>query len=158
MIVLFRLCLRFIISVAECGGFFFFFFICTQQCVGVNFWKKTEEKMQNVQVSTKVTENKKVASAVANGGVVDGVKELLHPGVAQPPESECRVPRVASTRDQQHPPSSPHADRNFQASVVADKYLLLDQPEGSSLYRCVDVKTQEELVCKVKQMQNLNAI
>lgn len=108
--------------------------------------------MQNVQVSSKVTENKKVA--VASGGV-DVVKELLHQGVAQPPESECRVPRVASTRDQQHPPGSPHADRNFQASVVADKYLLLDQPEGSSLYRCVDVKTQEELVCKVITSPNL---
>jgi hypothetical protein len=37
----------------------------------------------------------------------------------------------------------------FQAALVAEKYLLLEQVEGSSLCRCVDVRTQEEYVCKV---------
>lgn len=37
----------------------------------------------------------------------------------------------------------------LNAAVLADRYLLLDSVEGSSLYRCVDIKTQEELVCKI---------
>lgn len=36
------------------------------------------------------------------------------------------------------------------ASLLADKYLILEQIEGSSLYSCVDVRTQEDLVVKVR--------
>ncbi|VVC93217.1 unnamed protein product [Leptidea sinapis] len=47
-------------------------------------------------------------------------------------------------------PASPSPPQHqFQASLVAEKYLLLEQVEGSSLCRCVDVRTQEEYVCKV---------
>lgn len=47
-------------------------------------------------------------------------------------------------------PSSPSPPQHqFQAALVAEKYLLLEQVEGSSLCRCVDVRTQEEYVCKV---------
>lgn len=45
--------------------------------------------------------------------------------------------------------SSESARQLFQAALVGDKYLLLDQVEGSSLYRCLNVHTQQELVCKV---------
>ncbi|XP_071450542.1 tribbles homolog 2-like [Hetaerina americana] len=34
-------------------------------------------------------------------------------------------------------------------AIVGDKYLLLDQVEGSTLYRCVDIHTREEYVAKV---------
>lgn len=34
-------------------------------------------------------------------------------------------------------------------SMVADKYLLLELLDGSSLCRCVHVKSQQEFVCKV---------
>ncbi|XP_055541867.1 tribbles homolog 2-like [Wyeomyia smithii] len=37
----------------------------------------------------------------------------------------------------------------LNAAVLAERYLLLDVVEGSSLYRCVDIKTKEELVCKI---------
>lgn len=47
-------------------------------------------------------------------------------------------------------PASPAPPQHqFQAALVAEKYLLLEQVEGSSLCRCVDVRTQEEYVCKV---------
>ncbi|CAH2104980.1 unnamed protein product [Euphydryas editha] len=47
-------------------------------------------------------------------------------------------------------PTSPSPPQHqFQAALVAEKYLLLEQVEGSSLCRCVDVRTQEEYVCKV---------
>lgn len=36
------------------------------------------------------------------------------------------------------------------AALLAERYLLLDLVDGGSLYKCVDVKTHEELVCKVK--------
>ncbi|KAI5639644.1 protein kinase domain-containing protein [Phthorimaea operculella] len=47
------------------------------------------------------------------------------------------------------PPSPQPQHHQFQAALVAEKYLLLEQVEGSSLCRCVDVRTQEEYVCKV---------
>lgn len=51
-------------------------------------------------------------------------------------------------------PCSPQ-NHQFQAALVAEKYLLLEQVEGSSLCRCVDVRTQEEYVCKVSTFLNL---
>lgn len=47
------------------------------------------------------------------------------------------------------PPSPAPPQHQFQAALVAEKYLLLEQVEGSSLCRCLDVRTQEEYVCKV---------
>ncbi|XP_055637769.1 tribbles homolog 2-like [Toxorhynchites rutilus septentrionalis] len=44
---------------------------------------------------------------------------------------------------------STNATPPLNAAVLAERYLLLDIVEGSSLYRCVDIKTQEELVCKI---------
>lgn len=85
----------------------------------------------------------------------DIIKKLQHHGAvvssSQPQETtECsRMPRVTSSRDQF---SSNQGEKHFQATIVADKYLLLDQVEGSSLYRCMDVNTQEELVCKVRKI------
>lgn len=48
-------------------------------------------------------------------------------------------------------PSSPSSSSNkqFSASLVGNKYLMLEVVEGSTLCRCVNVHTQEELVCKV---------
>ncbi|XP_023022995.1 tribbles [Leptinotarsa decemlineata] len=62
---------------------------------------------------------------------------------------ECRVSRVTSDADTS--PLSPNqTDKHLGSTVViADKYELLEQVEGSSLYRCVDINTREELVCKV---------
>lgn len=60
--------------------------------------------------------------------------------------------RLASSPPSPAPPApaSPQPQQ-FQAALVADKYLLLEQVEGSSLCRCVDVRTEEEYVCKVSQ-------
>ncbi|XP_052864437.1 tribbles homolog 1-like [Anopheles cruzii] len=35
------------------------------------------------------------------------------------------------------------------AAILAERYLLLDQVEGNNLYRCFDIRTHEELVCKI---------
>ncbi|KAL1124638.1 hypothetical protein AAG570_001262 [Ranatra chinensis] len=35
------------------------------------------------------------------------------------------------------------------ASLLANKYLILDPPEGCSLHTCIDVNTQQEFVCRV---------
>lgn len=45
--------------------------------------------------------------------------------------------------------NNPGVRHPLTASLVADKFLLLEQLEGSSLYSCVNVHTQENLVCKV---------
>lgn len=39
--------------------------------------------------------------------------------------------------------------QQMSAALLAERYLLLDLVEGSTLYKCIDVKTHEELVCKV---------
>lgn len=102
--------------------------------------------MQNVQVPPQSLLGDKIAAESSDA------PKKLHSPAAPPETTECsRVPRVASSRDHhQAAPSSQQGERHFQATVVADKYLLLDQVEGSSLYRCMDVNTQEELVCKVR--------
>lgn len=103
--------------------------------------------MQNVQdVMSSVRLNvvdKSVVEAAVAGEVVKKFR------VTQPREAECRRPKLTTDRDQTSPLSPNQTDKHFQTSVVADKYLLLEQAEGSSLYRCVDVNTQEELVCKI---------
>lgn len=39
--------------------------------------------------------------------------------------------------------------QQMSAALLAERYLLLDLVEGSTLYKCIDVKSREELVCKV---------
>lgn len=41
--------------------------------------------------------------------------------------------------------------QQLNAALLADRYLLMDLVEGSTLYKCIDVKTHEELVCKVSK-------
>lgn len=76
----------------------------------------------------------------------DAVKKIR---VSQPREVECRVTRVTSDRDRSQRGLEP-GDKLLQTSVIADKYQLFEQEEGSSLHRCVDINTKEELVCKVR--------
>jgi tribbles homolog 1/2 len=45
---------------------------------------------------------------------------------------------------------STNVQPQHNASLIADRYLLMDLVEGSSMYKCVDIRTQEELVCKVR--------
>lgn len=66
-------------------------------------------------------------------------------------QSPSLVDRLSAAPSPSSPaPASPAPPQHqFQAALVAEKYLLLEQVEGSSLCRCVDVRTQEEYVCKV---------
>lgn len=44
----------------------------------------------------------------------------------------------------------------LNAALLADRYLLLDLVDGSSLYKCIDVQSQESLVCKVSGLHKTN--
>lgn len=44
--------------------------------------------------------------------------------------------------------------QQMNAALLAERYLLLDLVEGSTLYKCIDVKSHEELVCKVNFRYN----
>lgn len=117
--------------------------------------------MQNVQDLSPVSARVQSASADKKFEVMspnsDIAKKIRTVCSSQPKESVCRVNKVNSDSDQS--PLSPNAsDSYFQATIVAEKYLMLDQVEGSSLYRCVDVNTHEELVCKVSHMSHRKAL
>lgn len=45
--------------------------------------------------------------------------------------------------------------QQMNAALLAERYLLLDLVEGSTLYKCIDVKTHEELVCKVSESHTM---
>lgn len=47
------------------------------------------------------------------------------------------------------PASLPTLPQFPPASLVGDKYLMLEQVEGTTLCRCINVHTHEEFVCKV---------
>ncbi|CAH0700834.1 unnamed protein product [Spodoptera exigua] len=68
---------------------------------------------------------------------------------AQSPVLTDRLTAAPSPSSPPAPSSPAPPQHQFQAALVAEKYLLLEQVEGSSLCRCVDVRTQEEYVCKV---------
>ncbi|GBP51916.1 hypothetical protein EVAR_80010_1 [Eumeta japonica] len=77
---------------------------------------------------------------------------------AQSPSLAERLASAPASPSSLSSPSSPAPpslavpappSHQFQAALVAEKYLLLEQVEGSSLCRCVDVRTQEEYVCKL---------
>ncbi|XP_013790592.1 tribbles homolog 2-like [Limulus polyphemus] len=46
------------------------------------------------------------------------------------------------------PPILPNTQDPFTASAIGN-YILLEQFDGSTLYRCINVKTNEEYICKV---------
>ena len=69
-------------------------------------------------------------------------------------------PRLPTSYVTQHPlkpfstprtdPTVPPGHKEHGFNLVGNKYLLLDQLEGSHLQRCINVQTQKEYVCKVR--------
>ncbi|KAH1014194.1 hypothetical protein HUJ04_003074 [Dendroctonus ponderosae] len=49
-------------------------------------------------------------------------------------------------------------NENMESALIADKYQLFEQVIGSSLYRCVDVNSKQELVCKIVSRDNHSLI
>lgn len=85
---------------------------------------------------------------------VQGRKPVVAVGEPSKADDRSQSPGLAerlaaSPSSSPAPPSPQPQQHQFQAALVAEKYLLLEQVEGSSLCRCVDVRTQEEYVCKV---------
>lgn len=106
--------------------------------------------MQNVQepiTSTRITD---VGKSSVEGTTITGSELSKKLRDSQPQDIECRVSRVTSDRDRTLTSNTAyHCDKQLKISIIADKYQLFEQVEGSSLYRCIDVNTREELVCKV---------
>jgi len=74
-------------------------------------------------------------------------KTVIPPRTLSPPlpPTLCRAPGPPC------PPASlpGHPREGQSASLLGGKFILLDELEGSSLHRCLDINSQEELVCKV---------
>ena len=45
-----------------------------------------------------------------------------------------------------------HPREGQAASLLGNKYLLLEELEGSSLHRCLHIRTRQEFVCKVRPL------
>ncbi|XKL68371.1 hypothetical protein PGB90_003862 [Kerria lacca] len=48
----------------------------------------------------------------------------------------------------------PQVKKHPPVSLVADKYMILDELEGSSLNMCVNIHTKEDFVCKIVPREN----
>merc|ERR1719211_190602 len=75
-------------------------------------------------------------------------KTVMPPRTLSPPLCPSLCSRPASA---QGPPSSlpGHPREGQSASLLGGKFILLDEVEGSTLHRCLDITNHEELVCKV---------
>lgn len=97
------------------------------------------------------------------GGAVagDGDCDLLKPGTyqlhfqqqqqqQQQKQTVCVNQLCPNLQPSSPLPCSSPTNEQFSASLVGNKYLMLEMVEGSTLCRCINVHTQEELVCKVR--------
>jgi len=46
-------------------------------------------------------------------------------------------------------PTTLTVEKKCSATLIGDKYLVLDVPAGATINKCINVLTQEKLVCKV---------
>lgn len=97
--------------------------------------------------------------------VGDGDCDLLKPGTDQLPfqqqqqkETVCENQLYPNLKPSSPLPSSSPSNKQFSASLLGNKYLMLELVEGSTLFRCVNVHTKEELVCKVRPLLILTAV
>lgn len=102
--------------------------------------------------------------AVTSPGVDTVIKKIRLVSGGGASSCDMRVPRVGGensdkTKQQTTVISGQNCDNdNFESALVADKYQLFEQVVGSSLYRCVDVNTKQELVCKIVSRDNHSLI
>ena len=83
-------------------------------------------------------------------------KSVIPPRTLSPP----LCPSLCRPASAQGPPSSllAHPREGQSASLLGGKYILLDELEGSTLHRCLDIQSQEELVCKVRNPDVIHII
>ena len=88
-------------------------------------------------------------------GEVSIHKTVIPPRTLSPP----LCPSLCRTATAQGPPSSllGHPREGQSASLLGGKYILLDELEGSTLHRCLDISSHEELVCKVRDINQRTA-
>jgi len=88
------------------------------------------------------------------GTVIQGMKEELVADLQEEPplKKVCTghpVPPPPAPAPLGLPGDCQQTRHPLAASLVADRYLILEQLDGSSLHSCVDVQTHDDLVCKV---------
>ncbi|XP_022914158.2 tribbles homolog 2 isoform X1 [Onthophagus taurus] len=84
-----------------------------------------------------------------------------HRGPKTPPKDvECLIHRVISDRDVPKLACDYLVEDSVSSSytIIGNKYVLLDTVEGSSMYKCVDIRTKEEYVCKVVPHTNYSMV
>ncbi|XP_065200386.1 tribbles homolog 2-like [Planococcus citri] len=109
-------------------------------------WENKAERNAAEQSSVNVTADDAVAE---NGSEV----AAYQPRVSSPP-----VAFSAGSQRSNSPTSvlqyEPQVRKCPPVSLVADKYMILDELEGSSLNMCVNIHTKEDFVCKIVPKEN----
>ncbi|CAH0557135.1 unnamed protein product [Brassicogethes aeneus] len=91
---------------------------------------------------------------VSHGHEVVKKMRLSHPHDIEYPTAIQRAPTGGPNRGRVLSSYPLAANPTLPTPIVADKYQIFEQVEGSSLYRCVNIHNQEQLVCKILPKNN----
>lgn len=96
-------------------------------------------------------------SGNANDEVVENGSEVAgyQPRVSPTPSAFPNVTQVRSNSPTGILQHETQIRKRPPVSLVADKYMILDELEGTSLNMCVNIHTKEDFVCKVSKFLNL---
>lgn len=124
--------------------------VMTPDTVSIQPIINTRVKPLETQVTGLVTSSPLVTSAPATQSLqeVSIHKTVIPPRTLSPPLCPPSLCRPSSASPSQ-PSLLTHPREGQSASLLGGKYILLDELEGSTLHRCLDISSQEELVCKV---------
>ena len=127
--------------------------VMTPDTVSIQPIINTRVKPLETQVTGLVTSSPLVTSAPATQSLqeVSIHKTVIPPRTLSPPLCPPSLCRPSSASPSQ-PSLLTHPREGQSASLLGGKYILLDELEGSTLHRCLDISSQEELVCKVSEM------
>ncbi|KAF7269415.1 hypothetical protein GWI33_017565 [Rhynchophorus ferrugineus] len=135
----------------------------------VVYLSRPHVNMQNVQ-DTPATRLQEVEKQTGSDVQAQDMPVMMDTVIKRIIHTRCdmRGPRITTTgsstannsnSDKPTQPGTVISDQNcdsdcLESALVADKYQLFEQAVGSSLYRCIDVNTNQELVCKIVLRDN----
>jgi tribbles homolog 1/2 len=115
----------------------------------MQFKKCIHHRMSHCGRTAVPQSQQRVVRVGGNGGAVVSGGSYSGSSVAGTTSSSVSGQNNGAINTQVGIQSQPGLVQPVSAALLADRYLLLDLVDGSSLYRCIDRTSREELVCKV---------